>query len=104
MRLNRYGASPFWRAERTESPISRTASRCSGARGEIAPWEEESFAPDSWRALFTGHGIVPETWLPIIDRTSPDVMRANFRRMLGFVKEQVLRQSEHDSYLEQLHG
>ena len=64
--------------------------------------EDESFLPDSWRALFTGHGLAPETWLPTIDRTSPETMRGECRRMLGFVKEQVLRQPQHDAYLAQI--
>lgn len=72
------------------------------ARGEIAPMEDETFQPDSWRALFTGHGLAPASWLPAIDRTSPDVMKSEFRRMLGFVKEQVLRAPRHDAYLAQI--
>ncbi|MES2443426.1 MAG: tryptophan 7-halogenase [Pseudomonadota bacterium] len=72
------------------------------ARGEVAPMEDDSFVPDSWRALFTGHGLNPETWLPTIDRTAPDVMKGEFRRMLGFVKDQVLRSPQHDAYLAQI--
>ena len=70
------------------------------ARGEIAPYEEESFAPDSWRAFFVGHGSIPDSYLPGIDRTAPEVVKAQFRHMLGFVKAQVLRQPTHDSYLQ----
>lgn len=100
---NRYGGSPFW-GRHTVSPDLEHRIALFRARGEIAPWEEESFSPDSWRMLFTGHGLVPESWLPVIDRTSPEVMRENFRRMLGFVKEHVLRKPLHGEYLEQLHG
>jgi tryptophan halogenase len=100
--LNRYGDTGFWNAGRTTSPDLAHRIALFEARGEIAPWEDESFAPDSWRMLFTGHGLIPETWLPLVDRTSLDAMKAQFRRMLGFVKEQVLRQPAHHAWLERL--
>lgn len=98
--LNRY-AGLFWtQARKAAVSLELTHGIATfRSRGEIAPWEEESFAPDSWRALFTGHGLVPDSHLPTIDRTPPDEMKAQFRRMLGFVKEQVLKQPTHDAYL-----
>lgn len=97
---------PFWDRANEASLSHELAHRIAlfEARGEIAPMEEESFAPDSWRMLFTGHGLTPASWLPMIDRTAPDAMKGQFRRMLGFVREQVLRQPTHDAYLAQVHG
>lgn len=99
--LNRYGSSRYWTRAREATPPAAVAHMIATfkARGEIAPFEEESFAPDSWRALFIGHGLVPDSYRPTIDRTSPDEMKTEFRRMLGFVKEQVLRQPSHDQRL-----
>lgn len=96
----------FWDRAREAALSRELAHRIAlfEARGEIAPMEEESFAPDSWRMLFTGHGLSPTSWLPAIDRTAPDAMKGQFRRMLGFVREQVLRQPTHDDYLASLHG
>jgi len=100
-RINAYGASFWARARQSEvSPALAHRIALFQARGEIAPYEDESFAPDSWRAFFIGHGLVPDSYTPVIDRTSPDEMKAQFRHMLGFVKEQVLRQPTHDSYLQ----
>jgi len=100
-RINRYGA-PFWARARQGDASPELAHRIAlfEARSEIAPYEDESFAPDSWRAFLIGHGLVPDTYPPVIDRTAPDEMKAQFRHMLGFVKEQVLRQPTHDSYLQ----
>ena len=100
-RINGYGGS-FWACARQGEASPELAHRIAlfQARGEIAPYEDESFAPDSWRAFLVGHGIVPETYLPGIDRTSPDEIKAQFRHMLGFVKEQVLRAPTHDAYLQ----
>jgi tryptophan halogenase len=99
-------AGAFWDRAKEASLSPELAHRIAlfEARGEIAPMEEESFAPDSWRMLFTGHGLEPASWLPAIDRTSPDAMKAQFRRMLGFVREQVLRQPTHHDYLALIHG
>jgi len=103
--LNRYGGT-FWSHARDAdvSPALAHGIATFRSRGEVAPWEEESFAPDSWRALFIGHGLAPDSYLPIIDRTAPDEMKAQFRRMLGFVKEHVLKQPTHDEYLGRISG
>lgn len=94
-------AGPFWDAARA-LPVSDELAHMIDffrARGELAPQEDESLPPDSWRALFTGHGVVPESWRPAVDRVSPDEVTIHFRKMLGFVREQVLRQPTHDAYL-----
>ena len=103
-RLNSYAGSAFWAQARqgeTSSELAHTIALFQ-ARGEIAPYEDESFSPDSWRAFFIGHGLVPDSYLPPIDRTPPEAMKAQFRTMLGFVKEQVLRQPTHDAYLQSI--
>jgi tryptophan halogenase len=103
-RLNSYADSTFW-AQARQGEISPELAHTIAlfqARGEIAPYEDESFSPDSWRAFFIGHGLVPDSYLPPIDRTPPEAMKAQFRTMLGFVKEQVLRQPTHDAYLQSI--
>jgi tryptophan halogenase len=72
------------------------------ARGEIPPMEDETFAPDLWRALLVGFGEMPESWPPAIERTPPERMKQEFRRMLAFVREKVLEQPTHDAYLQRL--
>ncbi|MFV3129353.1 tryptophan 7-halogenase [Niveispirillum sp. KHB5.9] len=69
------------------------------ARGELAPWEEDDLAPDSWRAFLAGHGLLPDSHPPGVDLLPPDDLKAHLRHMLGFVKNQVLRQPVHDAYL-----
>ncbi len=98
--LARY-AGPFWQAvrEATVSPDLAHAIALFRARGVLAPFEEENLPPDSWRALFLGHGVTPESWPPAIDRVPPEEVKAQFRRMLGFVREQVLRQPTHAEWL-----
>ena len=72
------------------------------ARGAIAPMEDETFAPDQWRALLVGIGLSPETWPPAIDGTSPERMKQGFRRILEFVGSKVGEQPTQDRYLAEI--
>jgi tryptophan halogenase len=99
--LNRFGAAGFWAKAREAAPPPEVAHKIAifRARGDIAPMEDETFAQDLWQALFVGLGEMPESWPPAIDRTPPQRMKEEFRRILGFVKDKVLEQPTHDSYL-----
>lgn len=91
--LARY-AGRFWEAARATrvSPDLAHAIALFRARAELVPFEGENLPPDSWRALFLGHGVEPESWPPAIDRVPAEEVKAQFRQMLGFVRAQVLRQ------------
>jgi tryptophan halogenase len=92
---------PFWDSAR-DLPLSADLfHRLSlfRARGELAPWDEDDLAPDSWRAFLAGHGLVPDTYPPALDLIPAEELKAQLRAMLGFVKTQVLRQPTHDAYL-----
>ncbi len=99
-RLARY-AGLFWETARSGAASPDLSHRIAtfAARGLIAPYEHESFAPESWQALLLGHGVVPDRWSPSIDRVAPERMRAEFREMLGFIRDKVLAQPEHDRLL-----
>lgn len=72
------------------------------ARSVIAPMEDETFSPDQWRALFAGLGLIPEGWPPAIETVPTEQMKEGFRRILGFVKNKVLDQPNHDHYLAEI--
>jgi tryptophan halogenase len=96
-RLARY-AGAFWDAARAgdQSPELAHKRAVFAARGELSMLEEESFPPDSWHAVFLGHGLVPESWAPAIDAVPAEAVRAEFRRMLGFIKDKVLALPPHE--------
>jgi tryptophan halogenase len=94
----------FWQQSRDRTvpqPLSHKIATFR-ARADIAPMEDETFSPDSWQALFTGLGVVPESWPPNIDRISPNRFNEEFRRALEFIKGKVLEQPTHDGYLDSL--
>jgi tryptophan 7-halogenase len=69
------------------------------ARGHIAAMEDETFLADSWQALFTGLGLVPESLPPAIGRIPPRRLREEIDASLGRIHRKVLEQPRHDEYL-----
>lgn len=94
----------FWQHARDRAVPEPLAHKIATfrARGDIAPMEDETFFPDSWQAIFTGLGAVPESWPPAVDRIAPHRFREEFHRTLEFIKIKVLEQPMHDGYLESL--
>jgi tryptophan halogenase len=100
-RLNRYGASPFWRRAR-EKPVSHELTHrlaAFRARGEAVHYEDESFSIDDWRGLLLGHGVQPETWDPAADRTPAESVKQELRRQLDFIRHKVEGLDSHATYL-----
>ena len=87
----------FWDTGRAAPPPPELAHIVATfrARGEVPPMEDDSIPTDNWRALLIGLGVTPESYPPRIDATAPDTVKAQFRTMLGFVKDAVLRQPTH---------
>lgn len=98
--LNRW-KGVFWDAARQVPVPPELAHKIATfrARGELSLLEDESFTLDSWNALFVGHGVTPDSYPPSADRTPPELMKQEFRRILGFIKDKVLEQPTHDAYL-----
>jgi tryptophan halogenase len=91
----------FWDQGRATAVSDAVAHKIATyrARGVIAPMEDETFPTDLWQAMFAGLGVLPDSWLPAIDRMPPDRMKAEFRRIPGFIKAKVLEQPTHDQYV-----
>jgi tryptophan halogenase len=102
--LNRYGPSPFWTRARAATLSAELAHKIDAfrARGESVDYENEAFTIDDWRSLFIGHGVVPETYDPAVDRTEPAVLNSELRRFLGFIQQKVEEQQLHTDYLQRV--
>jgi tryptophan halogenase len=96
----------FWDAGRAAPPPPELAHIVATfrARGEVPPMENDSIPTDNWRALLIGLGVMPESYPPRIDATAPDTAKAQFRAMLGFVKDVALRQPTHAQALGTTNG
>jgi hypothetical protein len=62
-------------------------------------YEDEAFTIDDWRSLLIGHGVIPETHDPAVDRTEPALREGELRRFLAFIQQKVVEQQTHVDYL-----
>ncbi len=101
-KLNQNFDKPYWDGARNmEVPDTvRDKIDLFLARGRILSLDEETFEPDSWLAIFFGHGLMPQSWDRITDRVPRDDAVTQFKRILGFIRQQVDGMSSHDAFLE----
>jgi tryptophan halogenase len=102
-RLNRYGGS-FWTQARGAEPGPELAHKLDAfrARGETVDYEDEAFTIDDWQALLIGHGVIPESYDPAVDRTSPELLKNEMGRIAGFIRQKVGEQRTHAEHLRDL--
>jgi tryptophan halogenase len=98
--------APFWRDCRAMAlPDTLAHKRDLFARaGRIARMEEETFAPASWLAVYTGLGIWPERPEPLIDIVGAGSVAARFDAMPGMIRKAVGALPTHAAYLEEVAG
>ncbi len=91
----------YWRTPETALPDTLMHKlQTFRARGVVPMHDGETFPLDSWEALLTGHGLVPESYEPLVETTPDADLMAHLKRMLGYIREQVQSMNSHDSYLE----
>jgi tryptophan 7-halogenase len=104
--LNRYGLNradgDFWSRARTATVSQELAHKIDvfRARGETVHYEDETFNIDDWQALFIGHGLLPETWDPAVDRTPIELRQQELGRIRDFIRRKVEEQRTHSAYLQ----
>jgi tryptophan 7-halogenase len=98
--LNRYD-SPFWSRARGIGAGAELMHKIDAfrARGEVVYYEDESFMIDDWQSLLIGHGVMPETQDPAVERTPPVLVKSELQRILGFIRRKVEQQRSHAQYL-----
>ncbi|HUQ11643.1 MAG TPA: tryptophan 7-halogenase [Steroidobacteraceae bacterium] len=101
--LNRYGGA-FWARGRL-SPVRADLLRKIGvfrARGEVVHYEDETFSIADWQSLLLGHGVLPDSWDPAVDRSAPEVVQGEFKRILAFIRQKIEWQRSHAEYVQLL--
>jgi len=104
--LNNYGLQrgdgDFWSRARAVPASDELAHKIGAfrARGEPAQYEDETFTIDDWQALFIGHGVVPETHDPAVERTPPELRNNELARIQDFIRRKVEEQRTHAAYLQ----
>lgn len=101
--LNRYGG-PFWARARAAAPGAELAHKIDAfrARGESVDYENEAFTIDDWQSLFIGHGVLPESYDPAVERTAPDLLKSELASLQSFIRQKVEEQRSHADFLRDL--
>lgn len=96
--------SPFWRRCRAaQPPQTLVYERDLFARtGRIAILEEETFAPASWLAVYTGLDVWPERPEPVIGMAGSAAVAASFEAMPGAIRKAVETLPPHAAYLKEI--
>src|SRR5262249_9798804 len=103
--LNSYGLNhpdgDFWSRARAVPASAELAHKIDAfrARGEAVHYEDEVFTIDDWQALFLGHGLVPESFDPAVERTPAEVRDGELTRIQDFIRRKVEDQKSHAAYL-----
>jgi len=89
--LNDRMGLPFWDAVRQAAPAANLQRRIAlfEARGIVPVFDEETFDAGMWAALFTGHGLVPRSFDPRVQRFSHAEVATKIGRLLEVVENKV---------------
>ena len=105
-RLGRYGldqaGTTFWSRARAATVSDELGHKIETfrARGETVHYEDEAFTIDDWQSLFIGHGVIPASWDPAVDRTRRALLESEFARIQDFIRQKVEAQHTHPAYLQ----
>lgn len=90
-RLNGRMGEPFWdRARDGEGPSSLHAKLALFAsRGLVALYDDEAFQEQNWAAILIGHGLIPRSYDPLVDKVPPDEQIDRMRGLLGTIAQEV---------------
>ncbi len=69
------------------------------ATGHIVPYERESFQPESWLAIFNGHGVVTNGYNRLCERLPQTEVIAELRRRRDQIAATVARLPSHAAFI-----
>lgn len=100
-KLNARNGERFWDAARAASVSPELAHRIEAfaARGITPVYDDETFEPQSWTALFAGHGQLPRAHDPRADETPPEEVQAKFQGFLDTIAAEVARMPTVETWL-----
>jgi tryptophan halogenase len=100
-KLNQRFDEPFWdRARESAGPASLDAKiALFASRGIVALYEDESFQDQNWSAIFIGHGLIPKSYDPSVDRIPQQEQIEKFRRLLQVIAAEVQKMPTIETYL-----
>ena len=88
---NRRFDDPLWNDVRGREVPDTLATKLAlfRRRGIVAMQEHETFQEENWTSILIGHGIIPDSWDPLVDSVPEQEQIGNFQRMLQFIATEV---------------
>ncbi len=101
-KLNQRQGEPLWDACRNIPVPDSLQEKIElfAARGIVSMREEETFQEENWTSLFVGHGVIPETYDPLVDKIHPSDLVQQFQKILRYVAEEVSLMPSMQSHIE----
>ncbi|MBB4659684.1 tryptophan 7-halogenase [Parvularcula dongshanensis] len=103
--LNKRRDDPLWDRARDARPPEELAYKIEtfAACGIVPLYDNETFQEPDWTASLIGHGVVPDTYDPMVDAMPEAEQMQRFQQMLGFIAAEIAEMDSVDAYLE-THG
>lgn len=99
--LNRREGEPWWDRARAAPPPERLAEKLSlfAARGLMPLHDDESFAAQNWSASFVGHGVIPRSHDPRVDKVPDEEQIGKIHALLHIIADEVKAMPTVEQYL-----
>ncbi|MBK8188112.1 MAG: tryptophan 7-halogenase [Cellvibrio sp.] len=101
-KLNQRHGEPLWDAQRNMQIPQSLEEKISlfSSRGMVAMCEDETFLEENWASILIGHGIMPETYDPLVEKVSrPDQVK-HFQKILQYIAAEVAAMPSMQSHIE----
>lgn len=89
--LNKRIGEPFWDDVRDAALPPALAEKIElfSHRGCVAMREDETFQEENWTSLFVGHGLIPKTYDPLVNKIPEYEQIEQFQQMLRHIASEV---------------
>lgn len=101
-KLNRRAGDPFWDKLRTME-VPETLERklkLFSYRGVVGMLEDETFQEENWTSILVGHGLIPSTYDPLVDKISEEDHVQQFQRILQYVQSEAQKMPTIEAHIE----
>ena len=100
--LNKRFNEPFWNNIRAAQLPTSLVNKIKlfEHRGSVAMCEDETFQEESWTSIFVGHGLIPQTYDPLVDKTPESEQIEQFQRILKYVAGEVANMPSLQAHVE----
>lgn len=85
-------SEPFWVACRSVEPPRVLAEKLALFKdsGYLSIREDETFQEENWTSIFSGHGLKPDSYSPLVDNMKEEELLKNFQKILGIIKKRIV--------------